>query len=160
MLRPRHIHDTVEQARAEQATDEWKQRYATRAGVEGTIHQAVAVTGVRRCRYTGLPKTRLAHILAATALNLIRLDAWWTGTVLAERRGTTESWWGSAAIDTALALTQLAIRHQIPLGLIAFLEDARSRHLLRTVGPVYQFRHATLQARLAQQPTPTELSRN
>jgi transposase len=82
MLRPRHIHDTVEQARAEQVTDEWKQRYATRAGVEGTIHQAVAVTGVRRCRYIGLPKTRLAHILAATALNLIRLDAWWTGTVL------------------------------------------------------------------------------
>jgi hypothetical protein len=45
MLRPRHIHDTVEQARAEQATDEWKQRYATRAGVERTIHQAIAVTG-------------------------------------------------------------------------------------------------------------------
>jgi hypothetical protein len=86
MLRPRHIHDTVEQARAEQATDEWKQRYATRAGVEGTIHQAVAVTGVRRCRYIGLPKTRLAHILAATALNLIRLDAWWTGTVLHRSR--------------------------------------------------------------------------
>jgi hypothetical protein len=52
-------------------------------GVEGTIHQAVAVTGVRRCRYLGLPKTRLvAHILAATALNLIRLDAWWTGPTL------------------------------------------------------------------------------
>jgi Transposase DDE domain len=61
---------------------EWKQRYAIRAGVEGTIHQAVAVTGVRRCRYIGLPKTRLAHILAATALNLIRLAAWWTGPAL------------------------------------------------------------------------------
>jgi IS5 family transposase len=82
MLRPRHIHDAVEQARSEQATEEWKQRYAVRAGVEGTIHQAVAVTGARRCRYIGLPKTRLAHILAATALNLIRLDAWWTGPVL------------------------------------------------------------------------------
>ncbi len=82
MLRPRDIHEAVEQARAEQTTDEWKQRYATRAGVEGTIHQSVAVTGVRRCRYTGLPKTRLAHVFAATALNLIRLDAWWTGTPL------------------------------------------------------------------------------
>ena len=30
-----------------------------------------------------------------------------------------------------------------------FLEDARSRGVLRTVGPVYQFRHARLQDRLA-----------
>lgn len=69
---------------------------------------------------------------------------------LAERMGATdEGWWGSAAIDTALALTQLAIQRKVPFRLIAFLEDARSRHLLRTVGPVYQFRHATLQNRLA-----------
>ncbi|WP_306769432.1 transposase [Parafrankia sp. BMG5.11] len=60
MLRPRDIHEAVEQARAKQNTDGWKQRYATRAGVESTIHQSVAVTGIRRCRYTGLPKTRLA----------------------------------------------------------------------------------------------------
>jgi hypothetical protein len=76
MLRPRDIHDAVERARTEQTTDEWKQRYAIRAGVEGTIHRAVAATGVRRSRYTGLPKTRLAHIFAATAITLIRLDAW------------------------------------------------------------------------------------
>jgi hypothetical protein len=80
MLRPKDIHDTVEHARTEQITDEWKQRYATRAGVEGTIHQAVAVTDVRRSRYIGLPKTRLSHVFAATAINLIRLDAWWTST--------------------------------------------------------------------------------
>jgi hypothetical protein len=30
-----------------------------------------------------------------------------------------------------------------------FLEDARKRDVLRTVGPVYQFRHARLQDRLA-----------
>ena len=58
-------HEEVEQARTEQTTDEWKQRYAVRAGVEGTIHQAVAATGVRRSRYTGLTKTRLAHVFAA-----------------------------------------------------------------------------------------------
>ncbi|WP_331755672.1 transposase [Streptomyces sp. NBC_01643] len=40
------------QVRAEQTTEEWKARYATRAGVEGTIHQAVATTGARRTRYT------------------------------------------------------------------------------------------------------------
>jgi hypothetical protein len=32
-----------------------------------------------------------------------------------------------------------------------FLEDARERGVLRTVGPVYQFRHARLQDRLANQ---------
>jgi hypothetical protein len=45
MLRPPAIHAVVEQAREEQETDAWKQRYAVRAGVEGTIHQAVAVVG-------------------------------------------------------------------------------------------------------------------
>jgi hypothetical protein len=80
MLRPREIHEMVEQARAAQTTEEWKQQYAIRAGVEGTIHQATATTGIRRSRYLGLPKTHLAHIITATAINLIRLDAWWTQT--------------------------------------------------------------------------------
>jgi hypothetical protein len=43
----------LERVRAEQNTDEWKARYAARAGVEGTIHQAVAVSGIRRTRYRG-----------------------------------------------------------------------------------------------------------
>ncbi|TCO62225.1 hypothetical protein [Actinocrispum wychmicini] len=73
------------------------------------------------------------------------------GTALIiKREGTAASSPGAAAADTALAAVQLAIRHETPLRLVAFLEDARSRHLLRTVGPVYQFRHAKLQARLAQ----------
>jgi len=80
MLRPREIHEMVEQARAAQTTQEWKQRYAIRAGVEGTIHQATTTTGIRRNRYLGLPKTHLAHVFTATAINLIRLDAWWTKT--------------------------------------------------------------------------------
>jgi transposase len=78
MLRPREIHEMVEQTRAAQTTEEWKQRYAIRAGVEGTIHQATATTGIRRSRYLGLPETHLVHIITATAINLIRLDAWWT----------------------------------------------------------------------------------
>jgi hypothetical protein len=35
-----------------------------------------------------------------------------------------------------------------------FLENARERNVLRTVGPVYQFRHARLQDRLAEQQFP------
>lgn len=70
-------------------------------------------------------------------------------TLVAKRMGTTANSPGAAAFETALDAVELSIRHRIPLRLIAFLEDARSRHLLRTVGPVYQFRHATLQDRLA-----------
>jgi hypothetical protein len=50
-----------------------------------------------------------------------------------------------------LAFAQLAARWGTPIRLMRFLEDARDREVLRTVGPVYQFRHARLQDRLAEQ---------
>ena len=56
----------------------------------------------------------------------------------------------------ALAFAQLAMRWHTPVRLLRFLDDARERDVLRTVGPVYQFRHARLQDRLAQQAVPTE----
>ncbi|MFF9667030.1 IS1182 family transposase (plasmid) [Streptomyces viridifaciens] len=85
-VRPQDQDVLLERVRAEQATEDWKGRYAARAGVEGTIHQAVATTGARRTRYTSLAKTHLAHIFMATAINLIRLDAWWNGSPLAPTR--------------------------------------------------------------------------
>ncbi|WP_055630695.1 IS1182 family transposase, partial [Streptomyces hirsutus] len=85
-VRPKEQDAVLERVRAEQSTDEWKDRYAARAGVEGTIHQAIATTGARRTRYTGLAKTHLAHVLTAAAINLIRLDAWWNDTPLARTR--------------------------------------------------------------------------
>ena len=51
----------------------------------------------------------------------------------------------------SLAFVQLAARQRTPIRLMRFLEDARDRNVLRTVGPVYQFRHARLQDRLATQ---------
>ncbi|MDF6066865.1 hypothetical protein H8R03_33815 [Streptomyces sp. JH010] len=53
------------------------------------------------------------------------------------------------AIATALAAVQLSAKEGTPVRLMAFLEDARRRNLLRAVGPVYEFRHARLQERLA-----------
>ncbi|WP_307811600.1 transposase [Streptomyces fildesensis] len=78
-LQPQEMHEALKSARAQQETDEWKRNYAIRAGVEGTIHQATTVTGIRRARYHGLKKTHLDHVYSAVALNLIRLDAWWNG---------------------------------------------------------------------------------
>ena len=73
-------------ARAAAGTRDFQARYALRAGVEGTIRQGVAITGMRRARYRGLDKTRLEHTYAAVALNLIRLDAWWNGHPLDRTR--------------------------------------------------------------------------
>jgi hypothetical protein len=57
--------------------------------------------------------------------------------------GSSQAWVSS------LAAAQLALRWHTPAGLRRFLDDARKRNVLRTVGPVYQFRHARLQDRLA-----------
>lgn len=85
---PRERHEALEAVRQAQEADEWKDRYAIRAGVEGTISQAIRVTALRRTRYRNLPTTGLGHVFAATALNLIRIDRWLTGTPL---RGTRTS---------------------------------------------------------------------
>ncbi|MGW7007035.1 transposase [Streptomyces sp. NPDC054933] len=78
-LHPREEHELLQRQRAEQDTDASKQRYATRAGIEGTLSQAVRTTSVRRSRYRGQAKTGLAHVLSAAALNLHRVDAHLTG---------------------------------------------------------------------------------
>jgi transposase len=83
---PREIHQAQQAARAAETTKTWQDRYAIRAGVEGTIRQAIAAAGIRRARYRGLPKVHLEHIYAATALNLIRLHAWWNGHPLDRTR--------------------------------------------------------------------------
>lgn len=73
-LRSRELHEALRDARAEQTTQQWKIRYAARAGVEATMRQATHITGTRQARYLGLPKTTLEHTLAATAITMIRLD--------------------------------------------------------------------------------------
>ena len=87
-LRPQPVHEAVQAARTAQDTSDFKTRYRARAGAEGTISQAARATGIRRARYTGLPKTRLEHLAAATAINAIRLDAWYTSTPLDRTRTT------------------------------------------------------------------------
>ncbi|SIM79383.1 hypothetical protein SAMN04489832_2088 [Micromonospora cremea] len=62
---------------------------------------------------------------------------------------TTSAW-----SQLVVARLWLAYRGWIPLRLMAFLQDAHKLGVLRQVGPLYQFRHALLQERLAQ-PEPT-----
>lgn len=77
-LRPRHEYEALNQARQLQATDEWKDRYKIRAGVEGTISQGVQACGLRRSRYRRLGRTSLQHRFTGAAINLIRINAWLT----------------------------------------------------------------------------------
>jgi transposase len=85
---PRAEYEALRQARREQKTESWQGQYQPRAGIEGTISQAVRAFGARHNRYRGLPKTQLQHQFTATAINLVRIDAWLTGTPLATTRTT------------------------------------------------------------------------
>jgi hypothetical protein len=76
-VHPRDVHAAQHAARATQDTKSWQATYALRAGVEGTIHQAVTVCDIRHARYRGLRKVHLQQVFSAVALNLIRLHAYW-----------------------------------------------------------------------------------
>jgi transposase len=82
---PRALAEAQAAARTTETTIPFQADYARRAGVEGTMHQATS-HGARRARYRGLPKTRLDHVYMAAALNLLRLEAFWTGTPLDRQR--------------------------------------------------------------------------
>jgi transposase len=85
-LRPKEEHLAIVKRRKQQETKTWSKKYNQRAGVEGTISQGVRAFGLRKCRYIGLDKIRLQHILTATAMNVIRLFAWFEGLPLAKTR--------------------------------------------------------------------------
>jgi transposase len=76
-VHPRDQHEALQAARRAQATVAFQEKYALRAGVEGTLSQAVRRCDLRQARYVGLAKTRLQETFAATALNLWRLRDWW-----------------------------------------------------------------------------------
>ena len=75
-LRPRELHETLQAARHQQETVEWKAEYAVRAGVEGTFSQGGRGFGLHCCRYVGLVKVRLQHVATAAAINIYRISDW------------------------------------------------------------------------------------
>jgi transposase len=75
-LHPKAQHLALQGARERQQTDAFKALYKSRAGIEGTVSQAVFALGMRRTRYRGLQKTHLQHIATATAINLQRFIDW------------------------------------------------------------------------------------
>ncbi len=78
-IRPQAEYVALQAARARQTTDQFKALYAGRAGIEGTLCQGIRRCRLRRARYIGLAKTRLQHLLTATALNYVRIGHWLAG---------------------------------------------------------------------------------
>ncbi len=66
----------LHEARARELTPEFRAVYAKRAGVEGTIAQAVRTCEMRRARYIGSTKLRLQAFFTATAMNVLRACEW------------------------------------------------------------------------------------
>lgn len=85
-LRPRDEYQALMERRYQQQTPQFQQNYARRAGVEGTISQAVGRFDLRRTRYFGLAKTHLQHIATACAINLSRFFDWSNHASIARTR--------------------------------------------------------------------------
>jgi transposase len=78
-LRPKELHEALQQNRRREKNKEFKEEYSDRAGIEGTISQGVRAFGLRRSRYIGMAKTRLQHLATAAAINLERVSDWLAG---------------------------------------------------------------------------------
>lgn len=75
-IQPQQEYEALQQARQRHASEEGKQLYNRRAGIEGTISQGVRAFGLRHSRYRGLAKTHLQQVATAAAINIDRLFAW------------------------------------------------------------------------------------
>jgi transposase len=85
-LQAREAFEALTSARRTQATEEFRKSYAARAGIEGTHAQAIRRCGLRRCRYVGLAKAHLQHVIIAVAINLVRVAEWYNDTQSANTR--------------------------------------------------------------------------
>jgi transposase len=85
-LQAREDYEALQSARINQVTEEFRRTYAARSGIEGTHAQAIRRCGLRKCRYIGLAKTRLQHVITAVAVNLLRVAEWYNDTHSANTR--------------------------------------------------------------------------
>lgn len=79
ILRPdKQSFQALQENRKRQETPEFRALYAKRAGVEGTVAQAVRTCEIRRSRYIGQKKLNLQAFLTATSMNVLRACHWVT----------------------------------------------------------------------------------
>ncbi|WP_034270236.1 IS1182 family transposase [Actinospica robiniae] len=88
VVHPREPYEARMNAIRTQHTPEWQKVYNQRAGIEGTISQAVRISDLRHSRYRGLPKNHLQNVLTGIAINIRRLGAHYAPTQTKPRRPT------------------------------------------------------------------------
>ena len=87
-LLPQLDYEALQKARERQQTEEFEKQYALRSGIEGTLSQGIRGFGLRQCRYIGLAKSHLQHILTAASMNLVRVFNWLSHIPLAKTRSS------------------------------------------------------------------------
>ncbi|MFF7888147.1 transposase [Streptomyces sp. NPDC020794] len=70
----RRLHELQAKNRADQQDTDWRRLYGLRSGAEGTIEEFADGHRGRRCRYRGLARTHVQHVLTALAINVERLS--------------------------------------------------------------------------------------
>lgn len=75
--------------RKHEKTTGFKERYRYRAGIEGTMSDLDRVTGIKRLRVRRMPQVRLAAVLKATGLNILRSTAFRNSKKRRNRRRNT-----------------------------------------------------------------------
>ena len=83
---PRAQYEALEQTRQVHRSQEGKERYKRRAGIEGTLSQGARGCGLRRSRYRGLAKTHLQNVAIGTAINIDRLFNYFNDVPVAKTR--------------------------------------------------------------------------
>ena len=101
----------VAKRRAYERTDEFKDRYRWRAGVEATMSEYDRRTGVKHLRVRGIKAVRFCAILKATALNILRATA--------VRRARNEDECGQDRRKRGLMYAFFIIKEQVKL-ILAF----------------------------------------
>jgi hypothetical protein len=101
----------------------------------------------RRDRWCGLVVGLVAGLVAGLMVGLMTTLV--VGLMIGLVIGLVAGLISSVTWPTALTFGQLRYSKEGPFRVLRFLEDAQSRHVLRTAGPRYQFRHGRLQQRLA-----------
>ncbi len=85
-LPPQPLYEALEMTRNLLTTEDGRREYQNRAGIEGTLSQAVRRGSFRRSRYRGLPKTHLQEVATATGINLLRTINFLNGKPMAKTR--------------------------------------------------------------------------
>ena len=80
------LYEALVAARTQQETDEFKEKYRIRSGIEGTFSAAIRSSGLRKTPFIGLQKTHLHCAFSAIALNLKRAINWLNDVPIATTR--------------------------------------------------------------------------